>query len=256
MFKNIKNKLLTWKGILSWPIVKIVGAILAIHVVDWLLELFAPIWREKWGIKMIMSLFSWQIWTIISLVGLLMLTLESACRLISKKGSDFNEQLSQKEKEFKTKEDELKKQLNISQNEIAQLKKQLEDSNVYISLTEAVSKLIEDSNQKDTMAYHNAINIDINGLYDKLAKLIAERRVDIYGNNPSSQGHEKIKIPKDAIEGSVFKRMASELWSASTLYANYNSGGPTFIDLAIKKDDLDRVIQEILSEGTSLFVGY
>lgn len=208
----------------------------------------------------------WWIWVIIGLVGLLLIILEGAYHLVSQKDAESKLQLSQKEQEFndkifqkdnelKAKEDDFKVQIENCQSELEQLKKQLSDSNKYITLTEAVSKLIEDSSQKGTMAYYNSINIDINGLYNKTAKLIAGR-MDIYGNSPSSQGHEKIEIPKDVIERSVFKNIASQLWSISTVYVNYNSDGPAFIDLAIKKDELDRTIQEILSEGASLFEGY
>ncbi|MFZ0052263.1 MAG: hypothetical protein WAK96_10860 [Desulfobaccales bacterium] len=134
MFKNIKNKLLVWGQILLWPIVKIVGTVTTIHVIDWLLELFAPIWREKWGIKMIMSLFSWQIWTIISLIGLLILTLESAYRLISKK-----------------------------EEALAQLRKEQD----MMSLKEACDRLNKSVGMKIEL-------FDTYKLYNKLAKLFVE----------------------------------------------------------------------------------
>jgi hypothetical protein len=84
------KRLTVWGNILLWPAVKVGAVIGMLHVIDWLLEIFAPVWRERWGIKMIMSLLSWQIWTIIGLAGLLILTLESAYRLITKKEEEYN----------------------------------------------------------------------------------------------------------------------------------------------------------------------
>ena len=137
----------------------------------------------------------------------------------------------------------------------AQHNQQLEIKDIdLMPLSEAVSKLIDESKQKGTMAYKFAMRNDLNGLYNDLANRIAEY-VDIYGKRPSASFKEWIKIPKNVIRSSVFKNMASELWLTSTLYVNYNPGGSAYIDLAIKKADLDKAIRGILSEDTLLFAG-
>jgi hypothetical protein len=80
----------TWKEILLWPAVEVLAVFGFLHLLDWLLEIFLPVLRERVGIKMIMSLLSWQSWTILGLAILLLLTLESAYRLLKKKEEDFS----------------------------------------------------------------------------------------------------------------------------------------------------------------------
>jgi len=77
--------------------------------------------------------------------------------------------------------------------------------------------------------------------YDRLARYFTEY-VDIYGKKPSLIFDDWIIINEDIIRRSEFKKMASELH-----LKNDNNSNPIFIDLAIKKDDLDRAIEQILS---------
>lgn len=120
------------------------------------------------------------------------------------------------------------------------------DDKTLIPLTEAVDKLRKEGKKQTTLGYSMDIiskmkNIDKE--FDRLARLLAEQ-IDVYGKQPSSSFENWIKISGDIIDGGNFKKLASELY-----IRNYIDRGPEFIDLAIKKDELDKAITDILSSN-------
>jgi Sec-independent protein translocase protein TatA len=179
-----------------------------------------------------MTYFSWQTWTIIGLAGLLIFTLESAYRLTNK----YKE-------EFKTRLDNYK-------NELDQLRNQHKEE-TYMPLSEAVEKLKEEG-RKQT---HSGYSLDyifkmqhLDAEFNRLARLLADH-LDIYGKQASSSFGHWVKINDYVINGH-FKKRATELY-----LKRYSNMGPDFIDLAIKKDDLERAIKEILSSDRPLYQG-
>jgi len=217
MFKNTKNKLLVWREILLWPSVKIVGAITTIHLIDWLLEKFAPIWWEKGGIEMIMSSLSWQIWVIIGLIGLIFLTLESAYRLISNKEADLD-------------------RLRIEQR----------NDSIFMSLKEAVQQLYDNCISRVLCkqfidGYIKGENTPSQDVWKSLAELFFRcTTVPVHGKDVYSGKLIKLILDENYINNMDFDDNVSLLKKLIGNEVKYT-------DLSIKSNEVDKAISEIIN---------
>lgn len=118
--------------------------------------------------------------------------------------------------------------------------------NDLIPLSKVVETLIQEGkrqNQIKGLDFDIEMQNDADGYYEPFGKLIA-RYVDIYGKRPSSSFNKWEKISEDMILIGEFRKLCSEIY-----LKNYIDRGPEFIDLAIKQDELDKVIQRIMSEN-------
>ncbi len=110
-----------------------------------------------------------------------------------------------------------------------------------MSLTKAVETLIDEGQQKQItkgIGYDIEMQNDADRYYDPFVRLIA-RHVDIYGKRPSLSFNRWEIISEDMIRMGYFRKLGSELYFNKELL---------FIDLAIRQDELDKVIQRIMSE--------
>lgn len=141
---------------------------------------------------------------------------------------------------YKNVEEKAKNAEGKCQNEIDQLKKQLTDSNTYVSLQEAVEKLIDDGKQKQItkgMGYSISMHNDADGYYEPFAKLLA-KHLAVYGKRSCVSLGKREIISEDWIFRGEFKNLCSELYFNNNILFN---------DLVIKKIGLDKAIQEIMS---------
>lgn len=130
--------------------------------------------------------------------------------------------------------------------ELDQLKKQLDKNDIYMPLSEAVDELRQEGLKQTQYGYSldstlKMLNTD--NEYDRLARLLANH-LDIHGKQPSSSIGNWVKI-NDHVNNGFFKKLASEFY-----LKRYGRFGPDFNDLAIKKDDLNKAIKDILSSYT------
>jgi hypothetical protein len=115
-----------------------------------------------------------------------------------------------------------------------------------MQLSEAVKKLRQEGLKRIKYGYSLDSNYKMqnpDNEYERLARLLAEH-MDIYGKQPASSIGDWVKINEHTNNG-FFKKLASEFY-----IKRYVMLGPDFIDLAIKKNDLDKAIEEILSSNT------
>lgn len=135
----------------------------------------------------------------------------------------------------------IKKKRAIKQVITKQPIQQIEIKDIELmSLAKAVEILIDVGQQKQItkgIGYDIEMQNDADGYYEPFGKLIA-KHVDIYGKRASSSFDEWEIISEDMIFMGAFINLCSELYLNKQLLFN---------NLAIRKIDLDKAIQEIMS---------
>ncbi|MFZ0050424.1 MAG: hypothetical protein WAK96_01485, partial [Desulfobaccales bacterium] len=111
LLQKLKSRFAVWKGLFPRPLFTAIWTIL-FAIWSYLCRLrgeLSPNTRENWRIINMIPSWSWWIWVVIGLAGLLLIVLEGAYRLITSKDNEFNDQLSQKENAYKAMEERVLK---------------------------------------------------------------------------------------------------------------------------------------------------
>jgi hypothetical protein len=230
MSKYLKHRVVIWRSIFWRPIPAIWGVLwLLIEGFHIIREELSPEVREKWRIVNMIPSWTWQTWTIIFLLGFILIILEGAYRLVV-----------QKEKEFID-------QLNIVQAERDQLYKKLHKDEVFMPLKEAVQQLYDKCINRPRCkrfidAHIKGKNTLPQEVWENLAPyFFLSTTVSVWGKDVISGKMIEVKLDENSLNNMYFGDNVSSL---QILIGDHQE----YTDLSIKRDEVDKAINEIIME--------
>jgi hypothetical protein len=110
----------------------------------------------------------------------------------------------------------------------------------YVPMREAATRVYEVARKHDNFIAYAADRTQTeDGILAWIAGFIAGQAKELYGKRPPSREIEGFTVSG----GGSFRNFASEYWV-------YMANSPTYVELSVSKDDLDRVIAAIVAEET------